>query len=200
MGLFDPVVTDEQSFRLLQRMTEKTRQEPDSALAPPKQGHDYAGTTLVQIWSTSGSPTVGDILQANSDGLHPGRIRTLKGTTWNSGLNVWVKFIDYESDNGAIYSEHGRYYIGSLSGSFYSSSTSKPLFLCMAGEQTFIGKADSGISKGSSGDISLYHRSSEADSTFNQTAKALGAALTASKWCTVTRAVGGQWYSAPWEC
>lgn len=46
----------------------------------------------------------------------------------------------------------------------------------------YLCKSDSSISKGSTGTVSIYTLS-EADTTVNVTAKALGAAITSGKWC-----------------
>lgn len=65
--------------------------------------------------------------------------------------------------------------------------------------KTVIGKADSNISKGSTGTFSVYNNGS--DTTDNLTVSALGAALTSAKWATAWyEEKSGTWYGAPWEC
>lgn len=64
--------------------------------------------------------------------------------------------------------------------------------------RSVIVKADGGISKGSSGTCSIYNN--ETDTGDNITAKALGAAITASKWATAWQEEkSGNWYVGCWE-
>ena len=61
-----------------------------------------------------------------------------------------------------------------------------------------IGKADSTITKGSTGTFSIYNN--ETDTTDNITAKALGAQVTGAKWATAWREEkSGTWYCGCWE-
>jgi hypothetical protein len=64
------------------------------------------------------------------------------------------------------------------------------------------GKADSAISKGSTGTVSLwtYNGSAMADTGLNVTALAWGAAITSGKIVTVQLGQNGMWYVGPWEC
>jgi hypothetical protein len=59
-------------------------------------------------------------------------------------------------------------------------------------------QADASIAKGATGTCSVYV--AEVDSGMNITAKALGAAVTAGKWCTASNDPSGTWYVFPWEC
>lgn len=61
-----------------------------------------------------------------------------------------------------------------------------------------IGKADSTITKGSTGTFSIYNN--ETDTTDNITAKALGAQVTGAKWATAWQEEkSGTWYCGCWE-
>lgn len=64
-----------------------------------------------------------------------------------------------------------------------------------------IGKADSSISKGGTGTVSIYMGASgaEAATEYDITCSALGTAMTGSKWAVVFFREG-VWYVAPWEC
>jgi hypothetical protein len=182
--------------RMMTNLRSSVSRAPRGKHQPRSSGDKSA---IVQAWSTSGSPTVGDILQQNSDGLHPGRIRTLSNATWTSQKTVWIKFVDWEADAGAVYTAHGRYFAGVLSGTFTSSGTTAPLYLCQAGEQSFLAQTTSAPGKGNTGTYKLYH-ASESDSTFTQAAKAKGADTPINKWCNVWRNHAGVWYAGPWEC
>ncbi len=81
-------------------------------------------------------------------------------------------------------------------------NTTNKLVLANWGPITsLIGKADSSISKGSSGTVSIWTGAggSESDTGINITAYALGAAITSAKWVTV-QLINGVWYVGPWEC
>jgi hypothetical protein len=79
------------------------------------------------------------------------------------------------------------------------STTDKIMSVQVSEISKLLGKADSGISKGSSGTVSIYGTASETDITYNVTAYALGAEITAAKWVTVEN-INGIWYVGPWEC
>lgn len=68
--------------------------------------------------------------------------------------------------------------------------------------RVFAGKADSAISKGSTGTVSIWrwNGSAMADTTKNVTALAYGAAITSGKIVSVWEEDGLGWLVAPWEC
>lgn len=144
--------------------------------------------------------TAGDIVAANASGLHPGRIKEWNGSSYDNGDAVWLLLTDYyDVDAGAVIGEHGKFYgPAKLAGTFDVSSDVRPLYIAHVGDQTFIGKPDASIAKAASGTVSLWHRATEADSTLNVTAQALGAAVTIAKYVTVQR-INGQWYVGCWE-
>jgi hypothetical protein len=66
-------------------------------------------------------------------------------------------------------------------------------------DHTYICKPDSDIAKGASGTVTIYVNEQSIDEQV--TAKALGAAVTAAKWCLVWQEPGsGNQYVWPWEC
>jgi len=157
---------------------------------------------IVQMWKFTGSPVLGDLITPNSDGYHTGRLRFYgDGTENNIGANCWIGLIDWEdNDLGQVVGEHGRHYVGVPMGNVTSGGTEAPAFLVAVGEMQFLGKPDSTISKGSSGVVSLYHRSTPIDSGINLTCIAPGAAVTSAKFCWVTRPACGQIVASPYEC
>lgn len=64
-----------------------------------------------------------------------------------------------------------------------------------------IGKADSSISKGSTGTVSVWMgaQGAEAATEYDLTCSALGAAMTSAKWAVIFLR-HGVWYVGPWEC
>ena len=196
--MFDPVMLDEQSFRHLEQSYNRERQRPNRSATATTRFHGTEATSAAVVQIYTGA-TAGDLLSPTS-GVFAGRVRYLKTNSWTSGLAVWIGYIDWESDSGAVVGEEQRSFVGFRAGVYTVSSVTRPLYHVQAGEMSFIGKPDSGIAKGSSGTVSLWHRSTEADSTINLTAKALGAAVTSGLWVSVSRVRGGQIYAAPWEC
>lgn len=159
-----------------------------STIAPPTI------VQAVQIWKESGTPVEGDLFAANASGY-------LTGKLYGSGDAVWVRAIDFDdSDAGAVAGEHARYVIGFENGTATVSAVTRPLYLCQFGEQTFLAKPPTGgVTKGSSGDYSLYHKATEADSGLTRNAKAKGDDTPEGKWCFVQRVRDGQWYAVPYE-
>lgn len=191
-----PLAKAQTLSRMADQEATRTRSGPSVTFGEPTG----EGPQIVQIWD--GSSSIGDLVSPNADGYHAARLRFFgDGTSNNVGMNAWLAFIDWEDgDLAQVVGECGRYFVSVPMGNVTSGGVEKPAYLTMSGEMSFICKPDSSISKGSSGTVSLYHRSSETDSTINLTAKALGAAVTSGKWCTVTRVRGGQTYVLPWEC
>jgi hypothetical protein len=154
---------------------------------------------VVQVWTGSGSPVAGDLQAANGDGFHEGRVTRWVSGAFTANENCWIRMIDWDNtDDGATIAEHGRFHLGKLAGSAASGGTTKPLYLCQIGEQTFLSKPDADIAKGATGTVSLYN-GDETDSGINKVAKALGAAVTSGKWTTTVRFRGGSWYVGCWE-
>jgi hypothetical protein len=194
----------QQDARTLLRVArrEGLKRRDHSTLIYPESAVADIVTDLVQVWSATGSPQVGDILEPNADNVFPARIKHWNETNeeFDEADDVWVRFADFDSiDAGDVLATHGKHYFARLAGRLTSEDSDRPLFVSLTCDQTFIGKPDADIAKGASGTISLWHRSTEADSTINKTAKALGAALTSAKWVTVER-ISGQWYAGLWEC
>lgn len=177
--------------------------EREAWITPDLARHSYPNyprlPNMVQAFKSTGSPSTGDLIAANVDGLHEGRV-----ARWVEGAiaildNCWIRFIDWEDDDeGDVIAEHGRYYYGRLSGVETFDGSLKPLYICAIGEQTFLGKPDADIAKGSSGTVSLYNRD-ETDSGLDKSPKALGQAVSEDKWVTVARFRGGSWYTGCWE-
>lgn len=157
-----------------------------------------SGISVVQL--NHATATAGDIVAANASGVHPARIKHWNGSGYSNGTAVWLLLTDYyDVDSGDVIGEHAKYYgPATLAGEFTHSADTRPLYIARVGDQTFIGKPDANIAKAASGTVSLWHRGTEADSTINKTAEALGAAVTSGKWVTVQR-IAGQWYVGCWE-
>lgn len=106
-------------------------------LAPPDLGrHSFANYPRllqdVQVWDTGESD--GAFLEANSNGLHPGRVRRIVAGTMETFEDCWVRFIDDHDDlNGQVPSLNGEHYLGRLTGVYTHGGSTKPLYLCKAG-------------------------------------------------------------------
>lgn len=171
-------------------------------------------TEIVEVYHDSKS--TGDIVEANSGGFHPGKIRRrdAAGDYIDCG-NIWIQFVegfnghDTATDDGAVLACQGEYYGGARYANTWDKVTNpgeesethdkRAVYVCVCDERQFLCKADSSITKGSSGTISLYNSHNKADSGINRTAEALGAAITSAKWSIYSR-VAGVWYVSPWEC
>lgn len=158
----------------------------------------------------------GDIVEANSDGYHPGRIVTYDADhSYVVGADIWIQFVDgmdghdTGTDDGAVLACEGEYYgPAKFTGEMFDlvenegeedeTHDERPVYVVECSERQFLCKADSSISKGSSGTVSLYN-ADETDSTINRTAKALFAAISTSKWCIYHR-IAGKWYVSKAEC
>jgi hypothetical protein len=69
MGLFDPVVPDEQSFRVLQRTTERVRNIPDRGQRQSHQHSPHAGPPTVRFKNTaSGVVPAWGVMRITTDG------------------------------------------------------------------------------------------------------------------------------------
>lgn len=155
---------------------------------------------FVQVWKTSGSPVIGDILQADASGYHPGRVRRrVEGVMTTVGDTVKVRFADFHDDDlGQVFATHGKYYPCLLIEGGEGTPVADTVYLALNEDTQYIAKIPGGLAKGSSGSFDLYHRATEVDSTFNKTAKALGEAIPAAKWTTVQK-FGPFWYAGCWE-
>lgn len=162
-------------------------------------------TEIVEVYHSSADP--GDVVEANASGYHPGRIRRYDGTTTydDPSIDIWIQFVDgfdgQPNDDGAVLACNNEYYgpAKPTGETWDNSGDERPVYVVECSERQFLCKADSSISKGSSGTVSLYHSHDETDSGINRTAKALGAAITSGKWAIYSR-VAGVWYVSPWEC
>jgi len=163
-------------------------------------------TEIVEVNHTSKDP--GDVVEANGSGYHPGRIRRYDGTSTydDPSIDVWIQFVDgfdghdTGSDDGAVLACQGEYYgpAKPTGETWDNSGDERPVYVVECSERQFLCKADSSISKGGSGTVSLYN-ADETDSTINRTAKALFAAIATSKWCIYHR-IAGKWYVSKAEC
>jgi hypothetical protein len=172
-------------------------------------------TEIVEVFHDTPASD-GDIVEANSEGFHPGRIVTRDDDDdYIVGADIWIQFVDGfdghhgDTDNGAVLACEGEYYgpakpagtfdLVENEGEEDETHDERPVYVVECSERQFLCKADSSISKGGSGTVSLYHSHDETDSGINRTAKALGAEITADKWAIYSR-VAGVWYVSPWEC
>lgn len=198
-----PYVLSERNYRELVEVINSHRRKFTNLERKVAGSRRHYGTVrsadssrIVQI-HTGG--TAGDLVSPTS-GVFPGRIRFLKQNVWTTGRSVWIGYTDWESDAGAVVGENGRSFVGTRGGLYTVSGVKRPLYHVTAGEMSFVCKADSDIAMGASGTVSLYHGTTPSDSTLDLTAKALGAAVTGSKWAVCARLRSGQIYVSPWEC
>lgn len=155
----------------------------------------------VQVWATSGGPTIGDVLQANPSNLFLGRTRSFFNGTMAIGQTCWIGFVDfYDADlSQAIYAIHGKHYYARRAGSATFDGTSLPFFVATMGNFECWCKADSAIAKGASGTVSLYN-DDFTDSTINRASTlAKFIAVNTTQWCVLTRTMG-TYIVQPVEC
>lgn len=77
---------------------------------------------VVQVWHTSGSPSVGDTVSTNADGLHKGRVKRIKGQDFATSDNCWILFIDtYDTNEGNVDATQGEYYGPARANGFFDS-------------------------------------------------------------------------------
>jgi hypothetical protein len=146
--------------------------------------------------------TAGDVLEANADNLFSGRIRTFLNGTAATGANCWIKFVDWhDSDSGDCYAIHSKHFVGRLSGTKTSSSSTRPLYVVTQGNFECWCKADTApISPGSTVTVSLYN-DDFTDSGIDRAStliKFIEVADT-SQWCKLSREMG-TYICQPWAC
>lgn len=118
------------------------------------------------------------------------------------GESVWLWLGAWDdTDLGDVIGEQGKHYVAKLMANRYEGATGdfRPLYIASQGEQTFLAQSSGAVAKGATGTFKLYHRGTEADSGITKQAKALGVAISANKWATVKRVMGGRWYAGCWE-
>lgn len=177
----------------------------EEAFGPPDIArHSYPNyprvAKMVQVYHSA--TTDGNVVAANADGLHPGRVRIWAADAMATWGDCWIKFTDdFDDAAGDVLAVQEEFYGPAvLSGIETSSATVKPVYLCECSERMFIGKADSTLTAGSSaGTFSVYHSTTLADSTLNRTAKAVGEDVTSGKWAAISR-VAGVWIATQLEC
>ena len=87
---------------------------------------------MVKVVNT-GSPA-GYTVSANGNGLHPGKVYVIKGTTMTVQEDCWILFIDqFDSKAGAVSVVNHDYYIGRLYGAYSSGGTVYPLYTARSG-------------------------------------------------------------------
>jgi hypothetical protein len=154
---------------------------------------DEGGDSLQIVEVHHPTPAVdGDIVEANEEGYHQGRIRKPNGTdTYTIGEQVWVQFAegyDGSPDNdGAVLAVQGEYYgQAKRYGTWGEGADERPLYVCICDERSFIGLAggiDSeseepeiigiGIPKEETGTVLLLHSSTFLPAGFTKTGLAL---------------------------
>jgi hypothetical protein len=156
--------------------------------------------SIVQVWNISGSVSAGDVLEANSGNVFPGRVRTWANATVNNIRTCWIGFVDwFDSDLGDVYALQGKHFMGRFSGEYTVDATSAPLYVVAQGNFECWCKADSAIAKGATGTVSLYN-DDFTDSTINRASVlAKFMAVDTVQWCRMTR-VMGTYIVQPEEC
>jgi hypothetical protein len=109
--------------------------------------------------------TFGKCVQQNSSGYHPGKLQK-----WHTGDGVdsgdiWIVVMDGDSLQTT---REGSPFIGHYAGRATHGGASRPLYIVQQGQISFKAKADSTITAGSSGTVSIWTGGS--DSTKNVTA------------------------------
>jgi hypothetical protein len=121
----------------------------------------------------------GEIVAANEDGYHQGRIRTPNGTaTYTIGGDVWLQFADgydgYPDDDGAILATQGENYFAKYTGSTWGDGENeRPLYVAICDERSFIGVSGSPIAKGATGTVALLHSTTFLSAEIGKTGRAL---------------------------
>ena len=87
---------------------------------------------MVKVVNT-GSPA-GYTVSANGNGLHPGKVYVIKGTTMTVQEDCWILFVDrFDTYAGAVSVVNHDFYIGRLYGAYSSGGTVYPLYVARAG-------------------------------------------------------------------
>jgi hypothetical protein len=202
-----PVVFTEDDYRLVAEVVNVVRRADanllnrlSGRLRGPQGGYLPPAVQLVQVWTTSGSPTSGDVLEANSDNLFAGRIKRWIDATAETRDDCWIKFVDwFDADSGDCYALHGKFHLAHFAGTAASGGTSKPLYVAEVGNFECWCKADSAIAKGASGTVSLYN-DDFTDSTLNRASTlAKFMDVDTTQWCMLTRTMG-TYIVQPVEC
>lgn len=121
----------------------------------------------------------GEIVEANEDGYHQGRIRTPNGTaTYSIGEEVWLQFADghdgYPDDDGQVLAVQGENYFAKSTGRTWGEGENeRPLYVAICDERSFIGVSGSPIAKGATGTIGLLHSSTFDPAEISKTGRAL---------------------------
>jgi hypothetical protein len=146
----------------------------------------------VQVWTTSGSPTIGDVLAGNASNIFPARVRSFFNGTVAVGQTCWLGFVDwYDADTSqTLYAIHGKHYYARRAGSYNSGGTSLPFFVATQQDFACFCKPDAAIAAGASGTVSLYN-DDFTDSTLNRASTISPfVAVAQDEWCFLTREMG----------
>lgn len=158
----------------------------------------------VQVWATTGGPTVGDVLQSNANNLFLGRTRSWFNGTAAIGQTCWIGFVDwYDADSSSLvsYAIHGKHYYARRAGSATSGGTSLPFFVATQGNFECWCKADTAPKNpGDTVTVSLYN-DDFTDSTINRASTLVKfiEITSTDQWCKLSREMG-TYIVQPWGC
>ncbi len=105
----------------------------------------------------------GQVVEANANGYHQGRIRMPNGTaTYTIGEEVWLQFADghdgYPNDDGQVLAVHGENYFAKDTGQTWGEGENeRPLYVAICDERSFLGVSASPIAKNATGTVALIH-------------------------------------------
>lgn len=167
------------------------------------------GETSEMVYVNHDATTSGNTVEANAAGFHPGNILSyVDFDSYSGGTDIWIRFA--EAFAGGLLAVQGEYYgpakptgetydLVENEGEEDETHDERPVYILESNEQQFLCKADSAISKGGSGTVSIYHSTDLTDTGINRTAVAIGADITGGKWSVYFR-LAGVWCVSPWEC
>ena len=162
-----------------------------------------------------GEPDAGDIVPANADGYHSGRIRRRNGNVFDGGQAIWIRFVNnfiIGGVAGAVFAVQGEFYGPARYAGVYDlvenegeedeTHDERPVYVCECSEAIFLCKFDSAVAEGSTGTVSLYHSHDQTDSGENITSVlAWGSNWESGKKGVVQR-IAGKWCGSQteWTC
>lgn len=163
----------------------------------------------------SSEPDAGDIVPANADGYHSGRIRKSNGLGFDPTQDIWIRFVNnftIGGVSGAVLAVQGQFYgpakysgqydLVENEGEEDETHDERPVFVCECSEAIFLCKFNETVSEGSTGAVTLWHSSdlTESDQTISGVI-AWGSGWESGKKGVVQR-IAGKWAASQteWEC
>ncbi len=134
--------------------------------APPDLGrHSFPNyprlSNVVQVYHSA--ETAGQVVEANTEGYHPGKVRRWVAGALSTLEDCWIRFVDFEgTDAGAVMAFDGQVYgPARLSGIATSDETdTRPIYIVTIGQQSFLGVTQAEMTQGGTVDVEIYYRGS----------------------------------------